>query len=80
MAAEVVAVALGDLPEGITQDQLERLNVHGSDVRALPDIKSRAKAAVNRIISDKSELHELWMERDQRAWVAAINDLQRRLG
>ena len=79
-AAEIVAVALGDLPDAITQDQLARLNAHGTDVRALPDIKSRAKAAVNRIISDNSELHELWMEGDQSAWVAAINDLQRRLG
>ncbi|MBV7409457.1 DUF4259 domain-containing protein [Maritimibacter sp. DP1N21-5] len=80
-AAEVVATANGDLPDEITQDQLATLNTHGSDVRAMAGLKSRAKAALDRLISENSELHELWMESDDQArWVAAMNDLRRRLG
>jgi hypothetical protein len=80
-AAEVVAVAHGELPAGVSQDRLDLLNSHGSDVRAMADIKSRATSALDRLISENSELHELWMDSDaQSDWVAAMNDLRRRLG
>ncbi|MAM61719.1 DUF4259 domain-containing protein [Maritimibacter sp. UBA3975] len=79
-SAEVVAVAHGELPTGVSQDRLDLLNAHGSDVRAMPNIKSRATSALDRLISENSELHELWMESDaQSDWVAAMNDLRRRL-
>lgn len=80
MAGEVVATAHGDMPDEISQDMLERLNAHGSAVRDLPDGKRRARKALERVISDNSELHELWAESDDQAdWVASVNDLRRRL-
>lgn len=80
-AAEVVAVAHGEFPTGISQDHLDRLNAHGSDVRALDNIKARATSALDRLISENSELHELWMDSDDPSdWVAAMNDLRGRLG
>lgn len=80
-AAEVVAVAHGAFPSGMSQDRLDLLNAHGSDVRAMDGIKARATSALDRLISENSELHEVWMDSDaQSDWVAAMNDLRRRLG
>jgi hypothetical protein len=79
-AAEVVAVACGDLPEEINSDHLAMLNAHGSDVRAMADPKGRARAALERLISENSVLHEAWTQGDHQSdWVAALNDLRRRL-
>ncbi len=80
-AAEVVATALGDLADGISPDNLELLNAHGTEVRDTDGIEGKAKAALDRIVSGNSELNELWLESDKQSdWVAAINDLRRRLG
>ncbi|MCR9077353.1 MAG: DUF4259 domain-containing protein, partial [bacterium] len=71
----------GAFPSGMSQDRLDLLNTHGSDVRAMDGIKSRATSALDRLISENSELHEVWMDSDaQSDWVAAMNDLRRRLG
>ncbi|MEC7764209.1 MAG: DUF4259 domain-containing protein [Pseudomonadota bacterium] len=80
-AAEVVAVAQGAFPAGLSQDQLDQLNAHGSDVREMKDITTRATSALDRLISENSELHEMWMDSDSQSdWVAAMNDLRGRLG
>ncbi|MCB1329826.1 MAG: DUF4259 domain-containing protein [Maritimibacter sp.] len=79
-AAEVVAAVHGNLPEGVETEDLAKLNAHGADVRALGDIGARARAAFQRLISENSELHELWNDGGSDPdWTAAMNDLRRRL-
>lgn len=79
-AAEVVAACTGQLPDGVSTEDLGKLTRHAREVAALPDVRARAMAAFQRLISDNSELHALWNEGDESPdWTAAMNDLRRRL-
>ncbi len=80
IAGEVVATAYGEMPAGLPQEVLDRLNAHGSEVRNLADAKRRARRALERVISDNSALHAHWAAAETHAnWAASVNDLRRRL-
>jgi Domain of unknown function (DUF4259) len=40
----------------------------------------RARAAIDRILADDSELRQLWEEQDPTAWLASVADLRTRVG
>lgn len=44
------------------------------------ELVARASSVIGRILSDKSELKELWLEDDPAKWLASIDDLRQRLG
>ncbi|MEL7536209.1 MAG: DUF4259 domain-containing protein [Pseudomonadota bacterium] len=77
-AAEVVAATLGnpadDLPDPIAT-AVARLEDPADE-----DLVARARAAVERVIGEDSELRELWEESDDfDAWESTIQDLLARL-
>lgn len=80
-AAELVAVALG---RGLPPNPYSESGV--AWVAQHPEVaklQSVAKAAVERVRADESELLELWQEADPSAydaWQAALVDLSARLG
>lgn len=45
-----------------------------------PPLLTRARACIDRILGDNSELRELWSEDDPTEWTAAVADLRHRLG
>ena len=45
----------------------------------LADLRVMAIAAVDRVLAEKSELKDLWEEGDSAEWLAAVDDLRRRL-
>ena len=46
-----------------------------------PELLARANGAIDRILSDDSELKELWAESDTYArWVESVEDLRQRMG
>jgi len=77
-AAEVVAALAGKASEDFPEDPLE--NLDSLDLLATPALKKLAIAAVEKIKND-SEMKELWTDAgDVNAWVAILEDLQKRLG
>jgi hypothetical protein len=44
-----------------------------------PALVARGNAAIDRVLGDDSELRELWDEGDDGEWLAAVEDLRRRL-
>ncbi len=44
-----------------------------------PALVAAARAALDRVTADESELRELWQDAEGGAWQAAIDDLKRRL-
>ncbi len=82
-AAEAVAHALGRPDPGLAPEVRERLAAGRGAVRTLAEAASRAKAAVDRVGAETSELAELWDEADPgdaAAWRAALTALRARLG
>ena len=45
-----------------------------------PALINRGSSAIDRILSQNSELRELWEESDAEAWLAGVADLRGRLG
>ncbi len=45
-----------------------------------PELVARARSALDRILMENSELHQLWEQTDATAWRAAMDELRRRLG
>jgi hypothetical protein len=81
VAAEVVAAALGK--PGTAAVANKSLTQWLETVKPVPtaEIAAKARAAVDRIRDDDSELHELWQDTDDyAAWLADVNDLAERLG
>jgi hypothetical protein len=76
-AGEVVAAALGRPVAGLREDIADLATAVAGDIP--PDIASRARAAVQRVIA-RSELAELWDESGEGAeWRRSVDDLVRRL-
>ena len=44
-----------------------------------PALLSRAKAAIDRVLADNSELRDLWEEGEGDGWRKSVSDLRRRL-
>jgi hypothetical protein len=76
-AAEVVAAALGAPADHLPSNVVAWLDAHRQAIA--PALAGTARAVVARI-RKRSELQELWEESDDNAdWIAAMNDLDRRL-
>ncbi|SFD81471.1 protein of unknown function [Chitinophaga sp. CF118] len=77
-AAEVVAALAGKASEDFPEDPLD--NLDNLQLLAAPALKKLAIQAVERV-KNESELKEQWTEAgDLEAWVAVLEDLQKRLG
>ena len=77
-AAEVIAATL-DNPADELPESIERF-VAGLEDPADDELVARARAAVQRVVGEDSELRELWEETDDfDAWQATIADLLTRL-
>lgn len=75
-AAEVVAASLGRPPAAMPDSVSSWVREYGD--RVGDDERRAAVAAVDRVLSDESELRELWDEADE-DWVAVTEDLATRL-
>jgi hypothetical protein len=81
-AAEIVAAAFGKPPAEPPEEFDALISDHAEAIRALPDIRSTAVAAVRRVLAEPSELSELWHEDGEdnaRQWLGPVNDLIARL-
>jgi len=76
-AAEVVAAALGQPAAQLPDEVLAWLASHGSAFAA--EHAALAALAVDRVMSDESELRELWDEAESNEWRAAVANLRSRL-
>ncbi|WP_295620600.1 DUF4259 domain-containing protein [Chamaesiphon sp. GL140_3_metabinner_50] len=76
-ACEVIARLLGN--PGYTNVYTEKVDlwVAARKLKPSPELLQRAVAAIDRIITDNSELCELWEENDD--WIGAMEDLRSRL-
>ncbi len=48
-------------------------------LKPTPALIARADKAITRVLSEDSELRELWSESDEAAWLATVEDLRKRL-
>ena len=78
-ACEVVARLKGR--PGYTNAYTEKVDRWVDAHRLDPpvEITNRGNAAIDRILGEKSELRELWLEAGETEWVDAVADLRRRL-
>ena len=77
-AAEVVAALAGKASEDFPEDPLD--NLDSLQLLAAPALKKLAREAVERI-KTASEMRDNWTESGELdAWVAVLEDLQKRLG
>ncbi len=79
-AAEVVAAAFGRAGEAAKTHEGLMSWLAGSNVPPSPDVIPKAIAAVDRVVTEPSELMELWQDSDDyEAWQADVADLKARL-
>ena len=81
-AAEIVAAAFEKPSPAAGSDLIDLVTQHAAAIRALPDIRQKALAAVDRVLQDPSELRELWHEDGEdyaKQWRDAVDDLKMRL-
>jgi hypothetical protein len=77
-AAEVVASALGERGRNLPEDVRRWISAHGSEL-SREDV-TLARGAMKRVVSEDSELRELWVDdAEDEEWPKAMEDLQRRL-
>jgi hypothetical protein len=77
-AAEVVASALGELGPNLPQDVRRWIAANAGQLSA-EDV-TLARGAMKRVVSEDSELKELWIDdAGDDDWPKAMEDLQRRL-
>ncbi len=78
-AAEVVAAAQGRSAGGLPDEATAWVKANRSIVR--PEYRAAALVAVDRVLSDGSELRDLWSDSEDGGdkWIAALEDLRRRL-
>jgi hypothetical protein len=78
-ACEVLARLLGNA--GKHNAFTEKVNawVAAHPLKPPATLIRRAHKAIDRIAGDESELHELWSESGDAAWLASVNDLRSRL-
>jgi len=77
-AAEVIASALGQGGPELPDDVARWIRAHGRQFSA-EDV-ALARGAMRRIVSEDSELRELWVDdAEDEDWPRAMEDLQRRL-
>lgn len=78
-AAESVAVAAGRPPAGELPESVSNW-VARIDRPPTAEELALARLAVERVRTPQSELLELWQEADEAEWIAAVSDLENRLG
>jgi len=81
-AAEIVAAAFEKPNPAASSDLIDLVTRHAATIRALPDIRQKALAAVDRVLLETSELRELWHEDGEdyaKQWLDAVKDLKMRL-
>ena len=78
-AAEVVVAAQGRSAAGLPDEARAWVEAHRDIV--LPECRAAALAAVDRVLKDGSELRDLWSDSEEGGdeWIAALEDLRRRL-
>lgn len=79
-AAEIIARLLGR--PGADSPRLEPLDewIEKKKLAPTPQLVDKAKRAVERVVSEPSELMELWFDsNDFEAWKSSVEDLSRRL-
>ena len=80
-AAEVVAAAFGKPTSEPPVDFDSLISLYSASIRKLPDVKANALVAINRVLSEPSELLGLWHEGNDnpQEWLDLINELISRL-
>ena len=78
-AAELVAAAMGRPGELPPEIDINANPFVARIAEGLADLRVMAIAAVDRVLAEKSELKDLWEEGDSAEWLAAVDDLRRRL-
>ena len=78
-AADVVAAAQGRPAAGLPDEATAWVKANRSIVR--PEYRAAALVAVDRVLNDGSELRDLWSDSEDggHKWIAALNDIRRRL-
>ena len=77
-AAEVVASALGEPGQNLPEPVRRWLATNAGEI--LRDDVTLARGAIKRVVSEDSELKELWIDdAEDEFWPKAMEDLQRRL-
>ncbi|MBO6729784.1 MAG: DUF4259 domain-containing protein [Maricaulis sp.] len=79
-AAETVAIALGQPSANEAEDRIRQIKVHAEAILKISNVKQRAASALDGVVSENSELKELWTEDGPNpAWDRVIADLRSRL-
>lgn len=79
-AAEVIAAAVSGASDGLPEEVLSWLEDRGNS-ELLP-LAPQARAGVDRVLADRSELAELWEENPESypVWRSSVERLRQRLG
>ncbi len=78
-AAEIVAIVTGKSGPSVSNLQIA-FGLHADSVtRELPTLVNHAVQSIQRIMSENSELAELWEEAGSSEWLLAVDDLLVRL-
>lgn len=78
-ACEVIARLKGH--PGYTNAYTEKVDVwvQQNPQTASPELIARGNAVMDRVLGENSELLDLWSEGDPSEWLAAVDDLRRRM-